>query len=100
MDINIAVAPVAASAREALLDRDVERLGRLMDENFDTRRLYNLPSWQVQIVETARCCGASARFAGSGGAIIGTYRDETMFEQLGHELGALDSRVIRPQVLP
>ncbi len=94
-------ATLAAAARKALLDRDAERLGRLMDENFDTRRrLYNLPAWQVQMVETARRCGASAKFAGSGGAIIGTYRDEAMFEQLGHELGALNSRVIRPQVLP
>ena len=94
-------ATLAAAAREALLDRDAERLGRLMDENFDTRRrLYNLPSWQVQMVETARRCGASAKFAGSGGATIGTYRDEAMFEQLGHELGAIHSRVIRPQVLP
>jgi glucuronokinase len=94
-------ATLAAAAREALLDRDAERLGRLMDENFDTRRrLYDLASWQVQMVETARRCGASAKFAGSGGAIIGTYRDEAMFEQLSHELGAVNSRVIRPQVLP
>ena len=76
-------AELAAAAREALLDRDADRLGQLMDENFDTRRsIYNLPPWQVQMVETARRCGASAKFAGSGGAIIGTYRDEAMFEQL------------------
>jgi glucuronokinase len=94
-------ASLAAAGRKALLDRDAERLGRLMDENFDTRRrLYNLPAWQVQMVETARRCGASAKFAGSGGAIIGTYRDEGMFEQLGRELGAVNSRVIRPQVSP
>ena len=61
---------------------DADRLGQLMDENFDTRRsIYNLSPWQVQMVETARRCGASAKFAGSGGAIIGTYRDEAMFEQ-------------------
>ena len=94
-------AALAASAREALLDRDAERLGRLMDENFDTRRsIYNLPLWQVQMVETARRCGASAKFAGSGGAVIGTYRDEAMFEQLCRELGAIHSRVIKPQVVP
>jgi len=94
-------AALAASAREALLDRDAERLGQLLDENFDTRRsIYNLPLWQVQMVETARRCGASAKFAGSGGAIIGTYRDEAMFEQLRQALGAIHSRAIKPQVSP
>jgi glucuronokinase len=92
---------LAAAARAALIAWDTDRLGRLMDENFNTRRsIYNLPAWQVQMIETARGCGASAKFAGSGGAIIGTYRDEAMFEQLCQELGALHSRVIKPQVLP
>ena len=92
-------AALAVSARAALLARDADSLGRLMNENFDTRRrIYNLPSWQVQMVETARCCGASAKFAGSGGAIIGTYRDEAMFEDLRQALGAINSRVIKPHV--
>ena len=32
------------------------------------------------MVEVARACGASAKFAGSGGAIIGICRDDAMFE--------------------
>ena len=94
-------AELAASAREALLARDAERLSRLMDENFDTRRsIYNLPSWQVKMVETARQCGASAKFAGSGGAIIGTYRDEAMFDRLCKAFSTDDVYVIKPQLLP
>jgi glucuronokinase len=94
-------AVLAASARDALIERDVERLGQLLDENFNTRRsIYNLPSWQVQMVETARRCGASAKFAGSGGAIIGAYRDEAMFEQLCQAFSASAVRVIKPQVVP
>ena len=94
-------AVLAASARDALRDHAAERLAQLLDENFDTRRsLYNLSPWQVQMIETARRCGASAKFAGSGGAIIGTYRDEAMLEQLCRELGAIHSHVIKPQVLP
>ncbi len=74
-------ARLAAEAREALLARDHDRLARLMDANFDTRRrIYQLPPGQVEMVEVARSCGASAKFAGSGGAIIGTYRDEPMFD--------------------
>ncbi|MEJ2749975.1 MAG: sugar phosphate nucleotidyltransferase, partial [Anaerolineae bacterium] len=59
---------LAEQGREALLTGDAERLGTLIDNNFDTRRrLYRLPPWQIQMVETARACGASAKFAGSGG---------------------------------
>ena len=70
-----------------------------MDENFDTRRsIYNLPRWQVEMVEVARQCGASAKFAGSGGAIIGLYRDDTMFADLRRKLEAIGSKVIKPMV--
>ncbi len=80
---------------------NADRLSQLMDENFNTRRsIYNLSPWQIQMVETARGCGASAKFAGSGGAIIGTYRDEAMFEQLCQAFSASTVRVIKPQVLP
>ncbi|MCI0379342.1 MAG: hypothetical protein L0215_17165 [Gemmataceae bacterium] len=90
-------AALAAQAREALSARDAERLARLMNENFDTRRsIYQLPAGQVRLVETARSVGASAKFAGSGGAIIGTYRDETMFGELERALFAIGCRVIKP----
>jgi glucuronokinase len=70
-----------------------------MNENFDTRRsIYNLPSWQVEMVDIARACGASAKFAGSGGAIIGIYHGEAMFDALSRELGAHGSTVIKPEV--
>lgn len=94
-------ADLAAQGREAILRGDRERLDRLINENFDTRRkIYQLPAWQVDMVETARHCGATAKFAGSGGAIVGTYRDEAMFLALQASLGALGSRVIKPIIVP
>ena len=70
-----------------------------MDENFDTRHsIYNLPRWQVEMIEVARQCGASAQFAGSGGAIIGLYRGDTMFADLRRKLEAIGSKVIKPMV--
>ena len=79
--------------------KDVEQLAVLMNENFDLRRtIYDLPTWQVQMVEVARACGASAKFAGSGGAIIGICRDEAMFAQLATRLTEIGSRVVRPRV--
>ncbi|MCX7838336.1 MAG: GHMP kinase [Anaerolineae bacterium] len=93
-------AEIAEQGRAALLARDTEQLARLINANFDTRRtIYNLPRWQVQMVETARACGASAKFAGSGGAIIGTYRDEAMFEQVCARMSEIGCRTIKPQVI-
>lgn len=92
-------AELAAQGREALRQQDVDQLSRLIDENFDTRRrISRLPQWQIDMVETARACGASAKFAGSGGAIVGTYQDEAMLVKLRKALGALGSRVILPQI--
>ena len=92
-------ARLTAQGHEALLSRDWKRLSALIDENFDTRRsIYKLPAWQVNMVETARRCGASAKFAGSGGAIIGVYRDETMFNELCDRMAAIGSDTIKPMV--
>ncbi len=94
-------AEIAVAGREALLRRDGTRLAQLIDENFDTRRsIYSLPAWQIQMVETARRCGASAKFAGSGGAIVGTYRGDGMLEDLRVNLATIGVRVITPHVLP
>lgn len=92
-------AGLTAQGRAALLTNDVDRLKALINENFDTRRnFYRLPDWQMQMVETARQCGASAKFAGSGGTIIGTYEGQAMFDQLCVELDRVGSRVIKPQI--
>ena len=94
-------AEIAAQGRAALLAGDREKLAVLIDENFDTRRsIYNLASWQVRMVETARSCGASAKFAGSGGTIIGTYRNEAMLEGLSKSLAQIGVRTIIPQITP
>jgi glucuronokinase len=90
-------AALAAQAREALVQKDHGRLAQLMNDNFDTRRtIYQLPQEQVRMVEVARAAGASAKFAGSGGAIVGTYRDEAMFGKLQETLGAIGCKVIKP----
>jgi glucuronokinase len=92
-----AFAGLAAKARDALKTRDHAELARLMDTNFDTRRsIYQLPAGQIEMIEVARRCGASAKFAGSGGAIIGTYRDETMFEDLKRALDKIGCVVVKP----
>ena len=92
-------AELAAQGRAAILCRDYDRLAELMDENFDTRRgFYNLAPWQIQMIEEARACGASANFAGSGGAIIGAYRDPAMYERISEKMTAIGCKTIKPQI--
>ena len=93
-------AGLTVQGHKALLSKDAEKLSALINENFDTRRsIYKLPSWQVEMVETARRCGASAKFAGSGGAIIGVYLDEAMFNELCDRMAEIGSKVIKPIVM-
>ncbi len=55
-----------------------ERLGAIMDRDFDLRRsVYDLLGDQVRMIEIALRTGSHAKFAGSGGAAIGTYDDES-----------------------
>jgi len=92
-------AGLAEQGRDALLAGDARTLAALMNENFDPRRsIYQLPAWQIDQIETARRCGASAKFAGSGGAILGTYEDEAMFERIRAGLSLVGSRTIKPVV--
>jgi glucuronokinase len=99
VDAMACFAALAADGRDALLAHDPVRLARLIDQNFDTRRgIYRLPQWQIDMIDTARGCGASAKFAGSGGAILGTYDGDDMFAALRARLGAIGSRTIKPQV--
>jgi glucuronokinase len=92
-------AELAAAGKAALLARDTPRLAQLIDANFDTRRsIYQLPQWQIDMVEAARACGASAKFAGSGGTILGTYEGQAMFDNVRASLSAIGSRTIKPQV--
>ena len=101
VDAMAHAAGLAAEARDALLTGDAPRLSRLIDENFDTRRrIYQLPAWQIDQIDAARACGASAQFAGSGGAIIGAYRDDAQFEAVSQALAAIGSKTVRPLVSP
>ena len=93
-------AHLAESAREALRLGDATELARIINENFDTRRrICELPREHVEMVERAREAGASAKFAGSGGAIVGTYQDQAMLERIEANLKPLQCRVIRPLIL-
>jgi glucuronokinase len=89
-------AELAVRARESLFRRDAADLSRLMDANFDLRRkIMDLSPGHIRMVETARTCGASAKFAGSGGAIIGVYHGDAMWQALQRDLRSIGCEVFR-----
>ncbi|MFB3825309.1 MAG: mevalonate kinase [Bryobacteraceae bacterium] len=91
----------AEQGRAALLAGDYATLNRLIDANFDLRaRIYRISQGNLEMVHTARAAGATAKFAGSGGAIVGTYRDEDMYRSLTEKLARVGVAVIRPAVVP
>jgi len=50
------------------------------------------------MVEMARSVGASAKFSGSGGAIVGTYSDEAMYGRLVKALENINVKVFIPEI--
>jgi glucuronokinase len=90
----------AEQGRDCLLRRDYDRLGKLIDANFDLRaRIYQIDQGNQEMVYTARKAGATSNSAGSGGAIVGTYTDEDMFAQLTESMKAIGVAVIKPKIV-
>lgn len=93
-------ADMAESARACLLESRYDALSELMNRNFDLRaKLSRISDGNLRMIETARAVGVSAKFTGSGGAIIGVYADADMFRRLSEALAAIDVRVLRPDVV-
>jgi glucuronokinase len=94
-------AAYAEEGRTALAARDYATLGRLIDANFDLRaKLYPISDGNLQMIQTARRIGATANFAGSGGAIVGAYEDERMYQALSEAMRSLEVAVVKPEVTP
>ncbi|MCC6587740.1 MAG: GHMP kinase [Bryobacterales bacterium] len=93
-------ASFAQKGKDALLNGDVDELDRLIDANFDLRaKIYQIGSGNLEMIRLARHCGASANFAGSGGAIVGRFKNEAMFNNLVETLGKVGVAVIKPKVV-
>jgi len=85
---------------KALKSNDMEELNKLINKNFDIRRsVMNLSKKNLEMVDLARSVGASAKFSGSGGAIVGTYKDEAMFDALKKKLQDNKITIIKPGII-
>jgi glucuronokinase len=93
------IAALADAGKAALAQGDPALFARLLDENFDLRRsIMTISPANLEMIRTARFCGASASYAGSGGSIIGTYDGEAMFDRLAAALERLGATVIKPAI--
>jgi glucuronokinase len=85
--------------REALMTGDWDALDKVMNENFDLRRqIMPIAPENLRMVEVARSTGASAKFAGSGGAICGLYHGGRQYQELVDALAAFRCTVLRPMI--
>ena len=88
--------------RLAVGARDREKIMRLIDRNFDLRCevcASAVSEKNRRMVELARSAGASAKLTGSGGAVIGCYRDEKMYEKLCRTLKEEHIETLKPQIV-
>jgi len=92
-------ADIAEKGRAALLAGRRKELAALVNANFDLRsRIFDIAEENRRMVMTARSSGASAKFAGSGGAIVGTFEDDEQFKSLERSLNLIGCRTIRPTI--
>ena len=90
----------AEEGRSCLLQGDQDRLKQLVNANFDLRaKIYQIDRGNLDMVHAARAVGATSNFAGSGGAIVGTYEDEKMFDRLVEGMKAAGVAVIKPRIV-
>ena len=90
---------ITDQARVALLAGDWDTLGQVMNFNFDLRRtIMPIAPENLRMVELARETGASAKFAGSGGAIVGLYKDGRQYQQLSDAMAGIRCTVLRPLI--
>ena len=94
------IADLADQGMKAITNGDHDLLGQLINANFDNRtKIMTISESNLELINTARNCGASSSFTGSGGAIIGIYQDDEMLKKLVYSLKKINARVIKPYMI-
>ncbi len=76
--------------KEALLKKDFKKCSWLQNKNFDLRKELlgedGIGTGNLEMVNIAREHGCSAKFSGSGGAVVGIYPNELCFEKIREKI--------------
>lgn len=92
-------ASYAQAVRDLLVAGKGREAGEWLDKNFERRcSIFKVDARNKKMVDTARAVGAHAKLTGSGGAIIGIYEDEAMYERLVKTMAGIGALVIKPQI--
>lgn len=90
---------ITTAFRDAWFAGDFTTMHELMNRNFNLRAsIYQISNRNWDLINCARNVGASSKFTGSGGAIVGMYSDEAMYQALETELGKLKACVVKPMI--
>ncbi len=90
-------AEITTQFRDAFLAADIPTMNELINRNFNLRAsIYQLSKRNWDLINCARNVGASSKFCGSGGAIIGIYTDEEMYHRLEIEFKKIRTCLIKP----
>ncbi len=94
-DVMRQLAAVAVEGEAALRWHNAGRFGELVGRNMELRRaLGPLPEQQEALVSLAEELESPATLAGSGGAIVGVYRDQAQYDLLTGAFGAIGATVV------
>jgi len=94
------IADLADAAREVLKAGRPDDLAELMNHNFDLRQsIYEISPANMEMIARARSAGASCKFCGSGGAVIGTYDGDRMLAKLRRVMEQGGCELIVPEVV-
>lgn len=92
-------ASYAQAARDLIVAGRGREIGPLMDSNFDRRcSIFKMDVHNMAMVNQARSVGAHAKLTGSGGAIVGVYEEEAMYDRLVDAMAEVEAIVIKPQL--
>ncbi|MEM1013909.1 MAG: GHMP kinase [Planctomycetota bacterium] len=93
------LAELTDAGRRAILDFDMPKLHEVTNENYEVRKtIMKIAPENDKMVQVARSVGASAKFAGSGGAITGVYLDGDQYSRLVDALAEIRCTCFRPVI--
>lgn len=95
------IASLADTARGLMEARRYDELAAVVNRNFDLRaEIFEIRQADMEMIRTARGSGASCSFCGSGGAVVGTFKDEQMLGRLRKAMQGAGYEFLVPRVAP
>lgn len=81
-------------------EENADQIGAYMNRNFDLREsICAISRNNLEMITLARSQGASAKFTGSGGAIIGVYASEEMYKSLKDTYSQHGIHMFKPTIV-